>query len=106
MCSFQVNLGSIQNLAVDDVTTASFTVSWTLGSASNWEKPSFLVTWNEIASRRKREVENQLVSDTSPATVENLKSGTEYRVAVAPYAKAAESSGDAGETKATTKPGK
>lgn len=75
-------------------------------NTSIWQKPSFLITWNEISARKKRSVDNQLVTKDSPASIEGLKPGTKYRVAVAPYTEAGEVIGDSKEMSVTTREGK
>ena len=99
-------LGEIGEVLVEDVTPKSLTISWTMKSGSNWQKPSFLITWSEDSIRKKRSVDNQLVSSDSPVSLKDLKPSTKYSVALAPYAETGKVTGDSKEISATTSDGK
>ncbi|CAL1277585.1 unnamed protein product, partial [Larinioides sclopetarius] len=99
----KVDLGIIGEITLEDTTSESVTLGWKLVSSSNWQQPSFLVTWEVVDQRRrKREVENQIVVKEPKATINELKPDTSYKVAVAPYSDSTEVSGSPKVVKITT----
>ncbi|GIX73307.1 hypothetical protein CEXT_715631 [Caerostris extrusa] len=81
-------------------------MGWTLVGVSNWQQPSFLVTWEvEGEKRRKRSAENQMVVRDTEATLKDLKPGTSYKVAIAPYVDSTQVSGSEKSTTVNTMEG-
>ncbi|KAF8781594.1 Adhesion G protein-coupled receptor L3 like protein [Argiope bruennichi] len=90
----KVDLGNIGKITLEDTTSRSVTLGWELLSSANWQKPSFLVTWEVTEERRrKRAVDNQVVVKETKATINDLKPDTSYKVAVAPYSDTTQVSG-------------
>lgn len=104
---FSVDLGKIGKITLEDTTPRSVTLGWEMVSSSNWQQPSFLVTWDVVGQRlQKRSVDNQIVVKETKATINDLKPETSYKVAVAPYSDSTQVSGSAKEVNITTTEGK
>ncbi|GBN99828.1 hypothetical protein AVEN_201540-1, partial [Araneus ventricosus] len=92
--AFSVDMGNIGEITLEDTTSQSVTLGWKLVSSTNWQQPSFLLTW-EVGEqkRQKRAVDNQIVVKETKATINDLKPDTSYKVAVAPYSDSTQVSG-------------
>ncbi|GFU11235.1 c-type lectin domain-containing protein [Nephila pilipes] len=104
-CKIQarVDLGDIGDITVEDVTSRSLTLAWSMVSNTKWQQPSYLVTWESPSeNRKKREADNQIVVKDSGITISDLKPGTSYKVAVAPYTETTQIGGSSKEITVST----
>ncbi|GFR22247.1 fibronectin type-III domain-containing protein [Trichonephila clavata] len=103
----RVDLGNIGDITVEDVTSSSLTLVWSMASSTKWQQPSYLVEWESTdENRKKREADNQLVVKDSGITIGDLKPDTSYRVSVTPYTDKTQIGGSPKEITVSTKEGK
>ncbi|XP_054706745.1 uncharacterized protein LOC129216555 [Uloborus diversus] len=103
----KIDLGNIGDIYVEEITTKSLSISWSMSSDSKWYKPSFVVAWQSTDERRrKRETKDEVVIEDPSVKIQGLTPGTKYKVAVAPYAEGENTDGNSKEIVVATRESK